>query len=87
MSAPAAETSFPPDPLHIDWADDLAAQIIADFCGKGFTAARKAIAGRLRVVKTTCDEAVMARIRLAGQRETDAQFDRVVEQLEGWTVR
>lgn len=69
--------------VHIDWADDLAAQIIAAYCGKGFTEARKEIAERLRVVKATCQEAAMARIRQAGRRVSDAQFDYDLEQDGG----
>jgi hypothetical protein len=43
----------PAEPL--DWADVLAADIIADFYGKPFTAARMAIADRLRGIPPRSD--------------------------------
>ena len=65
--------------FYPDWSEDLACDIIAAYCGKGFTEARKEIAARLRVVKQTCDDAALARIRIAGRSVSDAQYDASLE--------
>lgn len=68
--------------IGLDWADDLAASIIAAYCGRGFTEARKEIAGKLRDLRKTCDDAALARIRIAGRGVSDEQYD-ADRELEG----
>lgn len=72
--------------IGLDWADDLAASIIAEWCGRGFTEARQSIAGKLRNLRKTCDEAALARIRIAGRGVSDEQFDYEAERRHGWSA-
>ncbi len=69
----------------MDWLDELAVQIIAEVHSNSFVDARKKIADRLRAMQEMAVEATLARLRLAGAKTWDEQFDADVERREGWT--